>query len=469
MRRFFLFLFFSFLNVIFLFSQKNYFDLPISKNQTLLYLSYANSDNFFYYSAFQSDNIYKNDIDFTSYNSNFNKRFHITKKQEKIQNTIVRTSWDKVKSFTYFSYSDKFIKYDQYLLDEEGNEKEINFFNNFDSSLQEIEPLIPVFSDEYLSFIGPLLSAKNNKNEYKQGEIFIKSISNIDSSETFNELELPNSNESRNWQKGQVFTNYFYLFSHNEPNEERNVESIIFCKYNHLGKLLNTIHIDSKLLNFHFISTITDGLVFNENYESFLSYSSVIIDNNEEFIYVSGFYSDKPSKSTINGEKLGFYVNKFDILGNLVWGKVYPLNEKLFVKNNRNLANLNLETSTNNVLNVHISDLHTDRYFYSFVVDTNDGEIINSCSNEINFKSSPSSMFSPLILQESNIVDKNFKNFRFDLDAYKIMLLSKDFNSYLQTLPSNIEFSFLGFFLNNGDYSILQRDYINSNFKILIF
>jgi hypothetical protein len=64
----------------------------------------------------------------------------------------------------------------------------------------------------------------------------------------------------------------------------------------------------------------------------FFSYSSVIIDNNEEFIYVSGFYSDKPSRSTINGEKLGFYINKFDILGNLVWGKVFPLNEKLFLK-----------------------------------------------------------------------------------------------------------------------------------------
>ena len=211
MRRIFLFLFFIFLNVTFLFSQKKSFDIPLSKNQTLLYFFYSNSDNFFYNSASQSDNIYyyNSDIDFTSYNSNFTKRFQITKKPGNNQNTIVRTSWDKVKTATYFSYIDKFIKYDRYLLNEEGIEKEINFFKNFDSSLQEIEPLIPVFSDEYLSFIGPLISAKNNSNEYKQGEIFVKSISNIDSSETFNELEFPNSNESRNWQKGQVFTNYF--------------------------------------------------------------------------------------------------------------------------------------------------------------------------------------------------------------------------------------------------------------------
>jgi hypothetical protein len=87
----------------------------------------------------------------------------------------------------------------------------------------------------------------------------------------------------------------------------------------------------------------------------------------------------------------------------------------------------------------------------------------------MHYKNSPSSMFSQLILQNSNVVDKNFKNFRFDLDAYKIMLLNKDFYSYLQSIPNNVELSFLGFFLNNGDYSILQRDYINSKFKILIF
>ena len=101
--------------------------------------------------------------------------------------------------------------------------------------------------------------------------------------------------------------------------------------YDFNGKIIKNIVHEISINNPFVLTNNGGGKVSSINNSYFfadqLSINNLIIDNQTKDIYIYGFFGKK-GKESLTSDIEGYYVIKYDFLGNLVWQKEYIINDK---------------------------------------------------------------------------------------------------------------------------------------------
>jgi len=382
-------------------AQDKVMELKLDKKHRLL-------NNFFTknglcYVVTGNDRLSKTELNYSCYDENFNLKFS-TKLQSKYKsitsvfrtkyNTMVPYDWDLTPTG-----KNTIMYVDDLVIDENGNAK--GFDLDEGKKMEDFDTKFYIYSDDYACYFGykkdETKKAKVSDETYFY-QVDLKTLQAKLIELKFPEFPLLIKNDDKKKSKEKEIKQEWELARHDEKNFyminkktsiDRTEDQYNIVCFDYDGKVVSTLSIPMKLKSKYFALANTgfgsQRIIVGQNAGIGLLGDSatghIFVDENKEFYYVYGLYSNAKMSNLNKVNYNGFYIHKYNVKGELVWKT-----EKSIVdsgglnKTQRPLAvTVMFFKLKNNQIGFNISSWF-EKYAHMYLLDSNDGKIVKNKS-----------------------------------------------------------------------------------------
>lgn len=337
----------------------------------------------------------KKDVTIRSYDSDLNLAYEKT----------MQTAYEGLPAFFGRGMNDSPVYYDLFasktgkyaiaaddltLLDRSGNATKLNFTKKDESG--EIDSYFYFISDEYICYLGKKPTTGKGKKKIVDDNIYMFRRSLADQSTKLIELSIPDIETTQDKVEFGLhsFDNDGFYIINKQLDIANAVDVYNIINYDYDGKLISNKTLKVKLDGKFFAaskcgfgsSTIHYGSNFTTHRLGDNSTGNVYIDKGKREYYVFGVYTNVKDKDLYNARNNGFYVNKFDFDGNLIWQSQNEITDKDYNKNSVSyFTKMSFFKLKNNEVGIRISN-SKHNYAHMFLLKSSDGKVTKSQKND---------------------------------------------------------------------------------------
>jgi hypothetical protein len=376
------------------------------------------------------------------------------------------------------SYKDKLV------FNDKGEQKNFDI-NEIDES-QKFKTNFFIYSDKLACFFGN--KEDKSKKDKVSEEVYFYKVNFEDQSKTLIEVKFPifkdliegeiirDKKESTKvkWGISSQDENGFIMINKiiNKTYTE-NQYNIVEFDYN--GNIISTMSIPLKLDKAFFVSSnIGFGsakIIYSDMVGAALmttsSTGNIYFDKENNEFYIYGLYT-KSKISDINKIKYnGFYVNKFNSKGELIWQQKKDINDNDgFNKLQRPFA-VDVKFSKNQGNIGFLINSFYEKYTHMYMLDSKKGEIIKNKKPEIKIEGNMLEGIRGSAFPTGYAIEKVYVNKHMDINTVFASFLNPKIDAFLKSkseddLNYNCKISY------NGIY-IIEENYKNKNLRLLKF
>ncbi|NUY80524.1 hypothetical protein HUK80_06425 [Flavobacterium sp. MAH-1] len=359
---------------------------------------------------------------------------------------------------------------DDLLFDSNGASRKYNRFEE----ISGFETVFRIFTNKYDLHLG-------KKKKGNEGPYFYRTTL-ADLSKKPIKLEFPDfdtkiggtptkvsGSNSQAWEDAGFNDSQFYMVS-KELNKERNENQYNIAGFDYEGNVVTKISIPVKLKGKYFAlsnsgfggyKTVDYGIVgasaMDEN-----ATGNVYFEDG--FYYIYGLFSKE--KGDLNKVKYhGFYINKYDTKGDLVWTFEKPITQKGFNATQRPLAVEARFVKTGSRIAFRISNI-MEKYALFFSVDGNDGKLLKEASPTFDIEGNRYENFKGGTFATGYYV-KAYSKKHMDINTLFASFLNPEVEAFLKS-PASEDLNYNCKITPAGIYMI-EENYKDKAFRLLKF
>lgn len=390
------------------------------------------------------------------------------------------------------------ISYDDGMVfNEDGGSKAINF-ERFEKNDKEQEqgildrPYFKFYSDNYACFLG----RKEVKKGIKDQNIYLFRRSLEDQSTKCIKLEEIETSEKYkffDFRLGFVCSDKFYLV-YKELKNDNTVDIYKIVGYNYEGEIISRSKIDVKLKNKynHFaISNCGFGIIKdlpspwmadpqyggyrnsfttgNIVYYNSDATSNFYIDSEKECIYVYGLFSNEKFEQTLGQIYTGFYVQKYNFDGLLLWTSENQISDEDFNEKSAGQYLLTKFYFLNDTIGLKINRTDkTNGNCFMYLLNSLDGKITKNKKSEFKIDGNTFNAYRGGSFETGYMAKESFGKLKLDIDALFAAFASPKVEKFLSSQPKDAELNY-GCSVNEKGVYLLEEDNEENKFRLMKF
>ncbi|WP_300565993.1 hypothetical protein [Flavobacterium sp.] len=374
---------------------------------------------------------------------------------------------------------------DEQIFDAKGNARKFDIDKLDDS--EKFDTKFRVYNDKYACFFG--YKKEDNKKNKVSDETYFYKVNLDDLSKNLIEIKFPafptiikgekikkKGDETKDTWEIASHDNNQFLMINKRWSEDHTEDQYNIVSFDYDGKVLSTMSIPLQLKNKYFAlsdtgfgsKTFIQSDMVGVGLMSGSATGNIYVEDNKEFFYIYGLYSNNKISNINKVEYNGFYINKFNAKGELIWKTEKAIVDKDGLnKTQRPIAvTVDFVLLKDNKIGLSMSSFF-EKYMQMSLVDSQDGKILKNQKQEIKIEGNRLEGISGSAFPTGYALDDIYQKKHMDRWAVFAGFLNPKVDKFLKT-ASKIDLNYNCKITPNGIYMI-EENYKDKTFKLLKF